>query len=398
MPKLSSHVLSANESATLKISAKAKQMKASGKDVVTLSAGEPDFPTPAVVKQAAIRAIEENFTYYTDSNGIPDLRTALAEKFRNENGIFSATPENILVSTGGKQSIFNVLMAMCNEGDEIIVPAPFWVSYPAMIQICGAQPVIVPTTLQSRFKMSPEQLQRHLTPHTKCVILNSPSNPTGTMYTPDEIKALATVLERHDCFIISDELYEKISFGTEHFSIGSIAALADRVITINGMSKAYSMTGWRVGYATGPQMLMKEAAKVQGQSTSNVNSIAQKAALAALLHTADVVESMRKEFHRRRDLVCGFIRDIPGVTAPMPDGAFYVFVDMNEALRSASNTTIKTSADFCAFALDEYLLAIVPGEAFGADGCVRFSFAASDETLTKGFQRFGDAIRSLSKD
>jgi aspartate aminotransferase len=398
---LSQRVLAANESATLAISAKAKAMKAQGIDVITLSAGEPDFPTPQVVKDAAIKAINENFSYYTDSNGIPELRAALAEKLQRENDITDAKPETVLVSTGGKHSIFNVLMAMCNEGDEVVMSAPYWVSYPAMIQICGGIPVIVNTTFASQYKMTPEQLHAALTPKTKCVILNSPSNPTGTMYTPDEIKALAEVLKTHSCYILSDELYEKISFGTPHFSIGSMTSttpeLAGRVITVNGMSKAYSMTGWRVGYLSGPAQLVKQAAKVQGQSTSNVNSIAQKAALAAVLHTAEDVERMRKEFHRRRDMVCELVAKIPGVTAPVPDGAFYLFVDMNEALKASKKPDVKTSADFCAFALETYHLAIVPGEAFGANGCVRFSFVASDETLQKGFARFAEAIAAITR-
>jgi aspartate aminotransferase len=394
---LSERVLAANESATLAISAKAKAMKASGLDVIALSAGEPDFPTPRVVKDAAIQAINDNFSYYTDSNGIPELRAALAEKFQRENGIASAKPETVLVSTGGKHSIFNVLMAMCNSGDEIIIAAPYWVSYPAMIQICGATPVIINTTLETRYKITPEQLRQALTPKTKCVILNSPSNPTGTMYTPEELKDLAAVLEEHRCFILSDELYEKISFGTPHFSIGSLESLAERVITVNGMSKAYSMTGWRVGYLNGPAALVKQAAKVQGQSTSNVNSIAQKAALAAILHTAEDVEMMRREFQRRRDMVCALVEAIPGVQAPRPDGAFYLFVDMSEALHSSKQSAIKTSADFCAFALDKHYLALVPGEAFGADGCVRFSFAASDETLKQGFSRFAAAVAELTQ-
>ncbi len=396
MNTLSARVLSANESATLAISAKAKAMKAQGINVVALSAGEPDFGTPQVVKDAAIQAIHDNFTYYTDSNGIPELRTAIAEKLHRENDITDAKPETVLVSTGGKQSLFNILMAMCNAGDEILLAAPYWVSYPAMVQICGATPVIVNTTLENRYKMTPDELQKALTPKTKCVILNSPSNPTGVMYTPDEIKALGHVLAKHDCFIISDELYEKISFGTPHFSIGAMPELAGRVITVNGMSKAYSMTGWRVGYLTGPAALVKQAAKVQGQSTSNVNSIAQKAALAAILHTASDVEMMRKEFHRRRDMVCEIISHIPGVRTLTPDGAFYLFVDINDALKASKHPDITTSVQFCEFALDKHHLAGVPGEAFGADGCVRFSYAAADETLKEGLKRFAAAIAEMT--
>ena len=390
---LSARVLSANESQTLAINAKAKAMKAQGMDIVSLSTGEPDFPTPKVVKDAAIQAINENFTYYTEGNGIPELRKAISEKFMRENGLPDVKPEAVLVSTGGKHSIFNAFLAMCNKGDEVVLNAPYWVSYPAMIQICGAKPVIIATTLESGFKMTPAQLEAALTPKTKCVILNSPSNPTGAMYSPEEIKALAKVLEKSDCFILSDELYEKISFGSvAHFSIGSLPELADRVITVNGVSKAYSMTGWRIGYMTGPANVMKEAAKVQGQSTSNANSIAQKAALAALLHTANDVETMRKEFARRRDMMAGLLGEARGVDFLLPDGAFYMFVDMNAALKSMR---VQTSFDFCREALERHHLAIVPGEAFGAPGCVRFSFAASDETLRKGAARFIEAIDAL---
>jgi aspartate aminotransferase len=393
-PTLSKRVLAANESQTLAINAKAKAMKAQGIDVVSLSTGEPDYPTPQVVKDAAIRAINENFTYYTEANGIPELRKVIADKLMQENGLAEVKPENVLVSTGGKHSIFNALVAMCNEGDEIIVHAPYWVSYPAMIQICGATPVIIEATLENRYKITPTQLQAALTPRTKCVILNSPSNPTGTMYTPDEIRALAAVLEGHDCFIMSDELYEKISFGSvQHFSIGALPEVAPRVITVNGVSKAYSMTGWRIGYMTGPSALMKEAAKVQGQSTSNANSIAQKAALAALLHTKADVEMMRLEFLRRRDMVAGLFSAIPGVRFLLPDGAFYMFVDMNAILPQMK---VKTAFEFCQEALEKHHLAVVPGEAFGAPGCVRFSFAASDETLHKGVSRFAEAITALS--
>ncbi|MCS6809074.1 MAG: pyridoxal phosphate-dependent aminotransferase [Bacteroidota bacterium] len=394
MKQLSTRVLAANESQTLAINAKAKAMKAQGIDVVSLSTGEPDFPTPQVVKDAAINAINQNLTYYTESNGIPELRKAIAEKFRIENKLPNVSPDTVLVSTGGKHSIFNALLAMCNEGDDVILQAPYWVSYPAMIQIAGARPVILETSLSSRYKITPAQLKAALTSQTKCVILNSPSNPTGTMYTPDEIRALAEVLSDHECFILSDELYEKISFGSvEHYSIGSLPELAHRVITVNGVSKAYSMTGWRIGYMTGPADLIQEAAKVQGQSTSNANSIAQRAALAALLHTADDVERMRKEFARRRTMFAELLSPIPNIEFLLPDGAFYMFVDIRKALQTMR---VQTSFEFCKEALEQHHLAIVPGEAFGAPGCVRFSFAASDETLQKGIARFAKALQELT--
>ncbi|MBK9246534.1 MAG: pyridoxal phosphate-dependent aminotransferase [Ignavibacteria bacterium] len=285
---LSRRALAAAESATLKIASRAKSMVKNGIDVVSLSTGEPDFDTPQCAKLAAFEAITTNFTHYTDSNGIYELRAAVAEKFKNENGLTDATPETVIITTGAKQALMNTLGAICNPGDEVIVFAPYWVSYPAMVTLSGATPIILSAGIDQHFKITPQQLTDALTPLTKCVILNSPNNPTGSMYSPTELNALAEVLATHSCYVISDEIYEKINYNTvTHCSIGSFESLKGRVITVNGVSKAYAMTGWRIGFLHAPANLLCEAAKVQGQTTSNPNSIAQIASLAALLHGAD---------------------------------------------------------------------------------------------------------------
>lgn len=391
--QLSQRVLSAVESQTLAITAKAKAMKAQGIDVISLSAGEPDFPPPQCAKDAVIEAVQKNYAQYTEANGIPELRSAIAEKFQRENGLAGATADTVLVSCGGKHSIFNALLAMCNDGDEVIIPAPYWVSYPAMITMAGAVPVVVTTTLENRYKITPDELRSALTPRTKCVILNSPSNPTGSMYSREELTALADVLADHSCFIISDELYEKITFGSvEHFSIGSLPQVAERVITVNGVSKAYAMTGWRIGYMTGPKQIIKEAAKVQGQSTSNPNSLAQRAALAALLHAEPDVKMMCGKFAERKEKAITLAEALPNVSHLNPDGAFYLFLDISKALTAQCPTSVR----FCEIALDEFHVAGVPGEAFGAPGCVRLSFATSEEIFRRGMERLGQALQSIA--
>ena len=391
---LSSRALAAAESATLKIASRAKSMVKSGIDVVSLSTGEPDFNTPQCAKNAAIEAINTNFTHYTDSNGIYELRAAVAEKFRNENGLADATPETVIITTGAKQALMDALGAICNPGDEVIIPAPYWVSYPAMVTLSGATPVIISAGIDQQFKITPLQLSQALTPRTKCVIINSPNNPTGSMYSPEELQALADVLEDHSCYIMSDEIYEKIQYDTvKHCSIGSFASLKGRVITVNGVSKAYAMTGWRIGFLHAPLNLLCEAGKVQGQTTSNPNSIAQLASLSALMHGAEDVEKMRLAFVRRRELISRLLSEIPNVSFLQPDGAFYVFVDISGVLKGS----VRTAAAFCELLLDKYHLALVPGEAFGADGFVRFSFAASEETIFTALHRFKQCIEELSE-
>ncbi len=389
---LSSRALAAVESATLKIASRAKSMIKNGVDVISLSTGEPDFDTPVCAKQAAIDAINTNFTHYTDSNGIYELRAAVAEKFRMENALSDATAETVIITTGAKQALMDVLGAICNPGDEVIVFAPYWVSYPAMVTLNGATPVILSAGIDAHFKITAAQLAQALTPRTKCVIINSPNNPTGIMYTPEELQEFASVLADHSCYVMSDEIYEKIHYRTvKHCSIGSFDSLKGRVITVNGVSKAYAMTGWRIGFLHGPISLLCEAGKVQGQTTSNPNSIAQIASLAALMHGAEDVEKMRTSFEHRKRLICSLLSEIPGVRFLEPDGAFYVFVDISQAL----TPRVSTSAAFCEVLLETYHLALVPGEAFGAGGFVRFSFAAAEETIVKALVRFKKCIEEL---
>lgn len=396
MLKLSEKILNLPESETLRISAIAKNMKAQGIDVVSLSAGEPDFPTPEHIKEAAIQAIKENFTKYTQNQGIPELINAIVEKFRRDNNI-EYKPSEILVSNGGKHSIFNALQAICNPGDEVIIPAPYWVSYPPMVALADAVPVILKTDISTNFKIVPDQLKEAITKKTKALILNSPSNPTGTVYTEDEIRQIAEVVYEKNIFVISDEIYEKILYEGKHFSMASIKELRDLVITVNGVSKAYAMTGWRIGYLGAKEEIVKLANKIQGQMTSNACSISQKAALAALTGTQEPVKKMVNEFKIRRDFICSELKQIPDIEIFVPSGAFYVFPKVSAYYgRSYNGMVIRNSNDFCEFLLKEEKLAIVPGEAFGMDECVRISYAASMEDLMKGVERFKRAIEKLS--
>ncbi len=383
---LSIRVESALEAQTLAISNTAKKMKADGIDVVSLSVGEPDFETPQCAKNAAIKALSENFTHYTDSNGIAELREEIAKKFRDENGIVHAKSSNIIVSGGAKQCIYNALMALCNEGDEVIILAPYWVSYPAMAILCGAKPIIVSGDFENHYKVKPEQLKAAITSKTKCVILNSPSNPTGMMYTEQEIRDFAQIIAEADCYLLSDEIYEKLTYSeVKHFSPGAIPELSEKVITVNGMSKAYAMTGWRIGYMHAPDHVFKEISKVQGQSTSHPNSIAQKASLAALQEGSSDIEQMRIAFAQRKHLTCTLLSDIPGLKFHIPDGAFYVFISFED---------ITDDVDFCSYLLEKHHVALVPGDAFGCPGALRISFAANEITLKKGIERLAQGLKA----
>ena len=389
---LAKHIVEAEESQTLAIANRAKNMKLQGIDVVSLSTGEPDFPTPECAKKAAEQAIEENFTHYTDSNGIRELREAVAEKFRTENGISQASADTILITSGAKQALVNVLTAICNEGDEVIVFAPYWVSYPAMTVMTGAKPIIIQTTAENNFKPTPEQLASALSPRTKCVIFNSPNNPTGMMLSPEEMGALMAVLENHDCYIMSDEIYEKLTLGSvPHCSPGSFANVASRVCTVNGVSKAFAMTGWRIGFLHAPPDVWKQASKVQGQATSHPASVAQKAALAALLGAQKDVEIMRNTFIERKKLICDLMSAVPNISYKKPDGAFYLWVNIEKLL----GESIPTSAAFCEKLLSDYHLALVPGEAFGAENYVRISFAASNNTIIEACKRFATMVSAM---
>ena len=373
---------------TLALSALAKKLKAEGVDVVTLTAGEPDFPTPFHIKQAAIQAIEDNFTRYTVNAGIPELRKAIADKFRIENNI-SFDPSQILVSNGAKHSIYNTLKAICNNGDEVIIPAPYWVSYPEMVKLVGAVPVFIQTTEASDFKMTPAQLKRAITKKTKALLFCSPSNPTGTVYSRKEIEALAEVVAKADLYVLSDEIYEKVIYdGAKHFSMGSIPAVKDHVVTINGVSKAFSMTGWRIGYLGGAKEIVSAAEKVQSQITSNASSISQHAALAALTGSHDELNAMTAEFVRRRDFIYAAITSIKGITCMKPKGAFYIFPNLSAFIgRKANGTTLKSGDDIAQFILDEEKVVVVPGSGFGAKNHVRISYACSMEELEKAAER-----------
>lgn len=378
--KLAARVNQVAPSMTLAIAAKAKQMKEDGLDVCSFSAGEPDFPTPPHIVAAAKQALDDGKTRYGPAAGEPKLREAIANKLQTENGLCYG-PENVIVTNGGKHSLYNLMMAMIEPGDEVIIPTPYWVSYPEMVKLAGGTPVLIETTLDSNFKISPAQLKAAITPQTRLFVLNSPSNPTGSVYSPDEIRALAQVVVDADIWVVSDEIYEKILYdGAEHLSIGAASPEAfDRTITSNGFAKAYAMTGWRVGYLAGPVELIKAASKIQGHCTSNVCTFAQFGAIAALDSPQDCVEEMRQAFAKRRAYIVEAIRAISGLACADPQGAFYIYIDI-------SQLGIK-SVDFCNALLEEKHVAAIPGVAFGAEHTVRMSYATGLETIKQGVER-----------
>lgn len=391
---LSDRVKNVQESETLKITGKAKKMLGEGLDVVSLSAGEPDFPTPDYVSEAAIKAINEDFTKYTINTGTLELRKAIVEKFKNDNNV-TYTPDQVIVSTGGKQSLANVFLALLNKGDEVIIQAPYWVSYPEMAHLADAKEVIIYTDIDSDFKITPKQLEEAITDKTKLFIFNSPSNPTGTVYSEQEIRDIMEVLrDKKDIFIISDEIYEHLIYGdNKHFSPAAIEGFYDRVISVNGVSKAYSMTGWRIGYAAGPKWIMDACGKIQSQTTSNPTSISQVAALSALTHNHTVVDKMRDEFKIRRDYLYEEFNKIPGLKVNNPGGAFYMLVSVEGIIgKTLNGKLMKDSATIATYLLDDHLLATVPGVAFGAEGYLRLSYADSMENLGKAIERLKTAF------
>ena len=381
---------------TLALSALAKKLKAEGVDVVTLTAGEPDFPTPFHIKKAAIKAIEDNFTTYTINAGIPELRKAIADKFKRENNL-SFTPSQILVSNGAKHSIYNALKAICNKGDEVIIPTPYWVSYPEMVKLVDATPVFIHTTEENNFKMTPAQLKRAITKKTKALIYCSPSNPTGIVYSQDEIEALAAVVAKADLYVLSDEIYEKVIYdGTKHFSMGAIPEVKDNVITINGVSKAFSMTGWRIGYLGAKEEIVAAAEKVQSQITSNASSISQHAALAALTGSDIDLNAMTAEFLRRRNFIYDAVTSIKGISCIKPRGAFYVFPNVSHYFgRNVKRKTMKSGDDIAQYLIDEERVVVVPGSGFGAKEYVRISYACSMEELEKAAERMRHGFAKL---
>jgi aspartate aminotransferase len=381
---------------TLALSALAKKLRTEGVDVVTLTAGEPDFPTPFHIKKAAIKAIENNFTTYTINAGILELRKAISDKFKRENNL-TFDPSQILVSNGAKHSIYNALKAICNKGDEVIIPAPYWVSYPEMVKLVDATPVFIQTSEKNGFKMTPAQLKRTITKKTKALIYCTPSNPTGIVYSREEIEALADVAAKADIYVLSDEIYEKVIYdGTKHFSMGAIPAVKDHVVTINGVSKAFSMTGWRIGYLGAKKEIVAAAEKVQSQITSNASSISQHAALAALTGSDDDLNMMTAEFLRRRDFIYKAVTSIEGISCIKPKGAFYVFPNVSHYVgRRTNGRTLKSGDDIAQYLLDEERVVVVPGSGFGAKDYVRISYACSMDDLEKAVERMRRGFAKL---
>jgi aspartate aminotransferase len=400
MPFLSDTLARVKPSPTIAVTTKAAQLKAAGKDVIGLGAGEPDFDTPQNIKDAAKRAIDAGRTKYTPVDGIPELKAAICAKFLRENGL-TYTPAQVTVGTGGKQTLYNALMATCNPGDEVIIPAPYWVSYPDMVLLAGGTPVPVVAGIETQFKLTPAQLEAAITPKTKWFIFNSPSNPTGAGYTRDELRGLCDVLLRHPhVWIMSDDMYEHLVFGDFTFCTPAEVepALYDRTLTCNGVSKSYAMTGWRIGYAAGPVALIKAMGTIQSQSTSNPCSVSQYAALEALTGPQDFLAENRKVFERRRDLVVSMLNAAKGVTCPTPEGAFYVYPDISACIgkTTAAGTVITDDEVFATALLEETGVAVVFGAAFGVSPNFRVSYATADETLREACTRIQTFCAALT--
>jgi aspartate aminotransferase len=388
MIKLAARVGEVPPSITLAIAAKAKAMKAEGIDVCSLSTGEPDFDTPEHIKAAAKQALDAGKTKYGPVAGEPQLKAAIARKLQSDNNL-NYQPENIIVTNGGKHSLYNLMMALIDPGDEVIIPAPYWLSYPEMVKLASGKPVIVRTDASTGYKITPEQLTGAITPKTKLFVLNSPSNPTGMVYTPAEIKALAEVIVDRDILVVADEIYEKIIYdGAQHVSIGSLGKeIFDRTLISSGFAKAYSMTGWRIGYLAGPIELIKATSTIQGHSTSNVCTFAQYGAIAALESSQESVEKMRQAFAQRREVIFELLDAVPGISCIKPDGAFYMFVNISK--------TGMNSLEFCDAFLEQQQVAVIPGIAFGADDHIRLSYATDLGTIKKAVERLDKFVRSI---
>lgn len=396
MTKVSDRLNRLAPSATLAMSQKSGEMKAQGIDVINLSVGEPDFNTPEHIKEAAKRAIDENFSKYSPVPGYVELRKAIADKLKNENGLQYSTNE-ILVSNGAKQSVCNTVMALVNDGEEVIIPAPYWVSYPQMVKLAGGVPVIVEAGFEQNFKMTPEQLEAAITPKTRMIILCSPSNPTGSVYSAKELEALAEVVKRHDgLYVLADEIYEHINYVGKHSSIAHVDGMRERTIIVNGVSKAYAMTGWRIGFIAAPEWIVKACNKLQGQYTSGPCSVSQKAAEAAYTTSQECVETMRKAFERRRDLIVELASQIPGLEVNKPEGAFYLFPKCSSFYgRSYEGKTINNSTDLAMFLLETGHVATVGGDAFGDPDCFRMSYATSDDNIREAMKRIKETLALL---
>lgn len=393
MNPLSDRINNLAVSQTLAMAAKARELKAQGKDIISLSLGEPDFNTPDFIKEAAKKAIDENYSTYTPVEGYLELKEAICRKFKRDNNL-DYTPSQIVISTGAKQSLYNIAQVMLNDGDEVILPAPYWVSYYEIIKLSGGIPVEVPTSVDSDFKMTPEQLEAAITPKTKMMWFSSPCNPSGSVYNREELTALAKVLEKHpNIYVVSDEIYEHINFSGTFCSIASIPGMFDRTITVNGVAKAFAMTGWRIGYIGAPEFIAKACTKIQGQVTSGANSIAQRATITAVDADPGVLKYMVDAFHNRRDLVVGLIREIPGMKINVPEGAFYVFPDVSAFFgKTLNGVKINNADDFSMYLLEHANVATVTGDAFGNPNCIRFSYATSDDLLKEALRRIKEAV------
>ena len=392
---LSDRINAMEVSATLGMAAKTRELKAEGKDIIGLSLGEPDFDIPDFIKEAAIEAIQQNYSKYTPIDGYLELREAICEKFKRDNNL-SYKPSQIVVSTGAKQCLANVALAMLNPGDEVIFPAPYWVSYKEIAKMAGGVPIKVHTTIENNFKITPAQLEAAITPKTKMVWFNTPCNPSGSIYSKAELEALAVVLRKYPhIFILSDEIYEYINFTNERVtSVAEIDSLYERTITVNGMSKAFAMTGWRIGYMGAPEWIAKACAKVQGQVTSGTNAIAQRASIAALKAPKSKIQYMVDEFKRRRDLVLQLLNEIEGFKLNIPEGAFYVFPDISSFFgKTLRGRIINNASDFSLYLLEEAMVATVTGEAFGDANCIRFSYAASEKDLREAIRRIKESLQ-----
>nr|WP_321409680.1 pyridoxal phosphate-dependent aminotransferase [uncultured Carboxylicivirga sp.] len=394
--QISDRINRLSESQTILMNQKSKELQDKGVDVVNLTLGEPDFYTPDHIKDAAIDAVNKNFTKYPPVPGYPALKKVICEKLKMDNGL-DYDPAQIVVSNGAKHSLANVLQCLINDGDEVIVPAPYWVSYIDLIKLSEGIPVVIESSVDTDFKITPDQLDKAITAKTKAVMFNSPSNPSGSVYSRAEVEALAEVLKKYpEVLIISDEIYEKINYVGEHAGFAEVDYLKDRTILINGVSKAYAMTGWRIGYIAAPLAVAKATSKLQGQFTSGVCAIAQKAAEAAIGGSQDCVEEMRVAFLKRRDMVLDLVKDIPGFKVSIPDGAFYIFPDLSYYFgKSVNGKVMNGSMDLCLYLLEDAHVASVPGVAFGDDRCIRFSYAASEEQLRIAFERVKNALAEL---
>jgi len=391
--QLSDRINSLSTSQTLAMAALARELKAQGKDIISLSLGEPDFNTPDFIKEAAKKAIDENYSTYSPVDGYQELKEAICRKFKRDNNL-EYKPSNIVVSTGAKQSLYNIAQVMLNDGDEVILPAPYWVSYFEIVKMAGGVPVEVPTSVESDFKITPQQLEAAITPKTKMIWYSSPCNPSGSVYSREELTALAKVLENHpNIFVVADEIYEHINFSGTFCSIASIPGMFEKTITVNGVAKAFAMTGWRIGYIGAPEFIAKACTKMQGQVTSGANSIAQRATITAVDADPSVLNDMVSAFKSRRNLVVGLINAIPGLKLNVPEGAFYVFPDVSSYFgKTLRGKLINNADDFSMYLLAEANVATVTGDAFGNPNCIRFSYATSEELLTEALRRIKEAL------